>query len=79
MDYYIGIDIGTTSTKAVAFSLTGEVLAQKSLGYPILHPQQDRSEQQPEEILSCYLLSATNCSATTIAKPCICKFFVCYA
>lgn len=51
MDYYIGIDIGTTSTKAVAFSLTGEVLAQKSLGYPILHPQQDRSEQQPEEIL----------------------------
>ena len=51
MDYYIGIDIGTTSTKAVAFSLTGKVLAQKLLGYPILHPQQDRSEQQPEEIL----------------------------
>ena len=51
MDYYIGIDIGTTSTKAVAFSALGEVLAQKTLGYPIIHPQQNSSEQQPDDIV----------------------------
>ncbi len=51
MDYYIGIDIGTTSTKAVAFSYEGEVLAQKSRSYAIIHPQQSRSEQEPEEIV----------------------------
>jgi gluconokinase len=51
MDYYIGIDIGTTSTKAVAFSPTGQVLAQQSIGYPIIHPQENRSEQQPDKIL----------------------------
>lgn len=51
MDYYIGIDIGTTATKAVAFSAKAEVLAQESIGYPILHPQQNSSEQDPEAIL----------------------------
>ena len=51
MDYYIGIDIGTTSTKAVAFSATGQVLARQSISYPILHPQENRSEQQPDKIL----------------------------
>lgn len=51
MDYYIGIDIGTTSTKAVAFSETGTVLTQKSTSYPIIHPQENRSEQDPEKIL----------------------------
>ena len=51
MDYYIGIDIGTTSTKAVAFSATGEILAHHSIGYPITHPQENQSEQQPDKML----------------------------
>lgn len=51
MDYYIGIDIGTTSTKAVAFSTTGSVLAQHSIAYPITHPQKNQCEQNPNEIL----------------------------
>jgi gluconokinase len=51
MDYYIGIDIGTTSTKAVAFSVSGVILAQASQGYPILHPQENQSEQHPEKML----------------------------
>jgi len=52
MDYYIGIDIGTTSTKIVAFSIMGEVLAQQSNHYKITHPQIDRSEQDPNKILT---------------------------
>jgi len=51
MKYYIGIDIGTTSTKAVAFSPQGEIIASKSIGYKIYHPAQHRSEQKPDEIL----------------------------
>lgn len=50
MDYFIGIDIGTTSTKAVAFNAAGTVLAQQAFYYPINHPQADRSEQSPAEI-----------------------------
>ena len=52
MDYYVGIDIGTTSTKAVAFSAKADVLSQKSYSYPILHPEQNSSEQEPEAILN---------------------------
>lgn len=50
--YYIGVDIGTTSTKAVAFAVGGQPLAQYSVGYGMLHPQPDWSEQNPDEILS---------------------------
>jgi gluconokinase len=59
MDYFIGIDIGTTSTKAVAFSATGAVLAKQSSGYPILHPQENRSEQNPQEILDAVIYCLT--------------------
>ncbi|MDB5275817.1 MAG: carbohydrate kinase [Ferruginibacter sp.] len=59
MDYFIGIDIGTTSTKAVAFSSTGVVLAKQSSGYPILHPQENQSEQNPQEILKAVIQCLT--------------------
>lgn len=52
MSYYLGIDIGTTSSKAVAFSEKGEVLASYSFGYEMQHPQDDRSEQDPDEIFA---------------------------
>ncbi len=50
MNYYLGIDIGTTSTKAVAFSDKGEVLESHSFEYEIEHPQPGFSEQNPDEI-----------------------------
>lgn len=50
MNYYIGIDIGTTSTKAVAFSENGDIIAKETIGYPIIHPRPDCSEQYPAEI-----------------------------
>ncbi len=49
--YYLGIDIGTTATKAVAFSDTGAVLAIESVQYHMQHPQPGWSEQDPNEIL----------------------------
>jgi gluconokinase len=50
MTHYIGIDIGTTSTKTVAFSEDGKVIAQHGIAYEMQHPKPDWSEQNPEEI-----------------------------
>lgn len=48
----IGIDIGTTSTKAVAYDARGRVYAEEDQGYPLNAPQPGRAEQDPEEIFS---------------------------
>lgn len=55
MDYYIGIDIGTTSTKTVAFSPDGAILASTSIPYITRHPARDQSEQDPKEIFEAVL------------------------
>jgi gluconokinase len=49
-NYFTGIDIGTTSTKAVVFDVSGNVLAQKSIAYEMFHPKPNWSEQNPDEI-----------------------------
>ena len=46
----ISVDIGTTSTKAVAFSATGRVVAHHAVEYPLLAPTPAAAEQDPEEI-----------------------------
>jgi gluconokinase len=51
VDYFLGIDIGTTSVKAIAFSADGKVLNDQSMEYGLYHPASDRSEQHPDEIL----------------------------
>ncbi len=48
--YFTGLDIGTTSTKAVVFDVSGKVLAQKSIAYEMFHPKANWSEQNPDEI-----------------------------
>jgi len=48
----IGLDIGTSSAKAVAFDLEGNVLAKHSIPYPILNPSEGYYEQDPEVIYS---------------------------
>ena len=49
-EHIIGIDIGTTSTKAVLFTAKGEVVEEYSIGYPLFSPQPEVQEQDPEEI-----------------------------
>jgi len=48
--YIIGIDIGTTSTKAVLFDEKGTLIKQTNVEYPLYHDQPDMAEQEPEEI-----------------------------
>ena len=52
MNYSIGIDIGTTSTKAIIFNDLGEVLKEASVGYPLLNPEPKAAEQNPDEIVT---------------------------
>ena len=48
----IGVDIGTTSTKAVAFDTAGNELASASIGYELREPAPGRAEQDPDEIVA---------------------------
>ncbi len=50
MRYIVGCDIGTTSVKAIAFSLDGDILASESASYPMLHPEPGHAEQDPDTI-----------------------------
>ena len=55
--YLIGVDLGTTSTKAVAFSISGKVLFSASTSYPTLKPKPSWSEQDPFTILNAVVKS----------------------
>lgn len=57
MDYFIGVDIGTSSTRAVAFSEDGSVLAKHAVSYSISHPVPEWSEQNPAEICEAVITS----------------------
>lgn len=45
---FIGCDIGTSGTKAVAVNLQGKILAQSAVTYDVLKPQNNWAEQNPE-------------------------------
>ena len=49
MNYYIGIDLGTSSCKGILLNREGEVLAEHSVSYPVSTPHTNWSEQNPED------------------------------
>ncbi|WP_057914451.1 gluconokinase [Peribacillus muralis] len=53
--YMLGVDIGTTSTKAVLFTKKGDVIGQANIGYPLYTPDMTTAEQDPEEIFQAVL------------------------
>ncbi|NMD72091.1 gluconokinase [Bacillus sp. DNRA2] len=58
--YMLGIDIGTTSTKAVLFTDKGEVIQTENIGYPLYTPDISTAEQNPDEIFQAILQAITN-------------------
>jgi gluconokinase len=50
MDVVIGIDTGTTATKAVAAGLDAELCAQASVHYPLSVPGPGRAELDPDQL-----------------------------
>lgn len=55
--YYLGVDVGTTSTKAVLFDKQGGVVECETVFYPLHTPNQLVAEQDPEEIFRAVLTS----------------------
>lgn len=56
-EYMLGVDLGTTSTKAVLFTRAGEVVEQAPVEYPLLTPVPGAAEQDPDEIVAAVKLS----------------------
>jgi len=52
MSYIIGLDIGTTATKACAFNDQGEMIGLVERGYALLHPEPGAAEQVAEAVFS---------------------------
>lgn len=49
MEYYLGLDLGTSSIKTVLFDVEGKEIAQSSLEYPIYQPHNGWAEQEPKD------------------------------
>ncbi|WP_102347439.1 gluconokinase [Bacillus sp. Marseille-P3661] len=67
--YVIGLDVGTTSTKAVVFDKTGNVISECESEYPLTHPKPSWAEQDAHQIE----LAAITAIKTAITKAAITK------
>ncbi|MFC0675112.1 gluconokinase [Brachybacterium hainanense] len=63
-DIVIGVDMGTTATKAVAYGTDGTQLASASRGYPLHEPYPGHAVQEPEEILEAVLATTAEVAAS---------------
>ena len=50
MDLLLGLDVGTTATKALLFDLEGNVVASASYNYGLITPREGWVEQDPDEL-----------------------------
>ncbi len=50
VEAWIGVDVGTTGVRAIAYSIDGEKLASSEAFYPLLTPHTDWAEENPLEI-----------------------------
>jgi len=69
MRYIIGIDIGTTNTKAVALTDEGEVLGSASASYPVFSSEEGQHELDPEQLLEAVLTALTAVRGKTSGMP----------
>ncbi|SFH73776.1 gluconokinase [Collimonas sp. OK307] len=59
-EYMLGVDIGTTSTKAVLFTTQGQVVAQHAVEYPLLCTTPGMAEQDPRQIYAAVISAIQN-------------------
>lgn len=65
----LGLDIGTSICKGVAYSLDGEILAAGSCEYPTLHPQPGWAELDSHQVWSCIKEVIAEIAANTSHDP----------
>jgi len=71
----IGVDIGTSSTKAVRYDSTGAVLARHGVEYPLLTPVPGAAEQDPDQIVGAVIDSIVGVMHGVDAKRIACVSF----
>ena len=51
-EVWIGIDVGTTGVRAIAYDITGRKVAGAEAFYPLLTPHPDWAEEDPSQIFA---------------------------
>lgn len=69
MHYIIGIDVGTTNTKAVAFTDEGKVLSSAGVSYPIFSGQPGQHELDPDTLLAAVITVLREVREKTASFP----------
>jgi gluconokinase len=67
--YYLGVDIGTTSTKAVLFGEKGTVISMHHVEYPLYSPAPSIAEQDPDEIFQAVIKAIKGAMVKGAADP----------
>lgn len=69
MHYYIGIDVGTSATKAIVVSQTGDILSSASYEYPLYQPENGWAEQEPSDWANAALQALKDAVENSKADP----------
>lgn len=69
MQYYVGIDIGTGSTKALAFDAGGQLLAKEQISYATNQTENGWAEQDPDTVLAAVKNCLASLRKSLNAKP----------
>ncbi|MFD1953133.1 gluconokinase [Paenibacillus thailandensis] len=69
LNYMIGIDMGTTSTKAVLFEENGKVVAKANEEYPLFTPTPAIAEQDPDQIFNAVLHTINQVMTESMVDP----------
>ncbi len=72
--YYLGVDIGTTSTKAVLFTKNGKAISKSAVHYPLHTPNPLVAEQDPNEIFQAVVTTIKEAMQTSKIHPKALKF-----
>lgn len=72
--YMIGIDIGTTSTKAVLYDMNGGMVSSAHAHYPLYTPEVAAAEQNPDEIFQAVLQTTAQLMREHVSSPMRIKF-----
>ena len=67
--YMIGVDIGTTSTKAVLFEESGKVVTKADEEYPLYMPTSSIAEQDPDRIFRAVVQTLKRVMKQSAARP----------
>lgn len=68
MTYIMGIDVGTTGTKAAVFDLNGALISQRYRSYELLTPKPGWRELDPNEVLEAVYDCVRGCCADGVGQ-----------